>query len=299
MNIPSIVAIMAALAAAQGSAQHAPARLVVTVEAIRGKEVPAVSKEDVLVFQRGKRLRVLQWVPCQGEQAGLELFVLIDDVSETSLGSQFEDIRTFLLKQPATTSVGVGYMRNGVVDVVQPLTADHERAAAALRLPAGGGSNPYASLSELIRSWPHSEARREVLLITPGTIGLNLPGDGFGNIFVDAAIADAQREGIVVHAIYALGAGHSGHSLWVNLWAQHYLAQVAEETGGEAYSLGFGAPVSLAPYLADLGERLQHQYWLTFSLEPEAGPGLEPVRVAAETPNAELVAAKNVYFPGP
>jgi hypothetical protein len=297
MKTLSAVALMAVFAAAQNPPESV--RMIVTVEAVRGKEVPPVKKEDVLVFQDGKRLDVREWVPCTGDHAGLELFLLIDDASETSLGSQFEEIRDFVLKQPDTTAIGAGYMRNGMVDVVQRLTTDHRRVAAALRLPAGGGSNPYASMSELIRSWPRSDARREVVLITPGAIGLNLPGDGFGNVFVDAAIADAQRAGIVVHAIYALGAGHSGHSLWMNLWAQHYLAQTAEETGGEAYSLGFGAPVSLAPYLARLGERLQHQYWLTFAAEPGTEPGLQPVRVAAETPNAEMVAAKKMYVSGP
>ena len=136
-------------------------------------------------------------------------------------------------------------------------------------------------------------------MITPGKTGLDLGGEGFHNIFVDAAIADAQRAGIIVHAIYALGAGHGGHSPWQNLWAQHYLAQLAEETGGEAYSLGFGAPVSLTPYFSQLAERLKHQYWLTFVGEPGEKPDLKPVRVVTEIPNVEIVAAKKAYISGP
>ena len=39
---------------------------------------------------------------------------LLDDSSNISLGSQLEDIRQFIIAQPATTKIGVGYMQNGI-----------------------------------------------------------------------------------------------------------------------------------------------------------------------------------------
>jgi len=272
-------------------------RMVVTVEPRQGKDVPLLAREDVMLFQDRDRMPVINWVSCQGDDAGLELFILIDDASDSSVASQFEDVRHFINSQPPSTAIGIGYMRNGMVDTVQSLTKDHVHAATALRLPMGSttGTNPYVSLSDLIHHWPASSARREVLMVTPGVGAFELGNESIHNVFVDSAIADAQREGIVVYAIYALGTGHTGHSLWFNIWAQNYLAELAEETGGEAYSLGFGAPVSLAPYLSDLTGRLSHQYLLTFLAKPAGKGGLQSVRLTTEIPNADLVSARKFY----
>ena len=307
-GMATILAITQGLAMAQ-SKQPAPAatrvQMVVTVEARHGNDVPAVARENVLVFQdragqKTARLPIVGWVPCQGDNAGMELFILIDDATNTSLGSQYQDIRDFVTSQPFNTAVGIAYMRNGMVDVVQPLTRDHAKILTKLRLPMEStGGNPYLSLSDLIRTWPIGSPRREVLMVTPGSTVFDLGGDSFRNIFVDAAIRDAQRAGVIVHAIYALGAGHSGHSLWSNLWAQTYLAQVAEETGGEAYSLGFGAPISLAPYLSSLTVRLANQYLLTFMATSGGVAGFQPVRIITETPNVEIISAPKFYVAKP
>jgi len=273
-------------------------QMIVTVEPRQGREVPALAREDVAVFQDRHRLEVTDLDPCQGANVGLELFILIDDASDTSLGSQLPDIRSFINSQTLSAAIGVGYMRNGMVEIAQNLTKDHGYAATSLRLPLGGnvGTNPYASLSELIHQWPSSSACREVLMVTPGMGAFTLGSEDFHNVFVDTAIADAQRAGIVVHAIYALGIGHSGHSLWFKLWAQTYLARVAEETGGEAYSLAFGAPVSLAPYLSDFATRVEHQYLISFVPKPGDKAGFQPVKLATEVPNVDLVSAPKFYF---
>jgi len=81
-------------------------------------------------------------------------------------------------------------------------------------------------------------------------------------------------------------------------WAQNYLAQLAEETGGESYMLGFGPPVALAPYLDEIAARLQHQYRITFLIKPENKGGLREVKFTTEVPNAEPVPAAKLYIPG-
>ena len=75
------------------------------------------------------------------------------------------------------------------------------------------------------------------------------------------------------------------------------LGQIAEETGGEAYMLGFGPPISFAPYLEDIAERLAHQYRVTVLLKTSTRAGFRDVRFGTEVPNAELVAASRVYVP--
>jgi len=274
-----------------------PIQLTVTVEARHGKEVPVLKQGDVMVFQKNERLRVTDLIPCQGERAALELFILIDDASGMSLASQFNDLRQFIETQPAATSIGIGYMRNGTVEVVQNLSPDHPKAAKALRLPLGYPGvmpSPFLALSDLIKRWPASPARHEVLLVTSGIDPL---GGGIANPYLDAAIEHAQRAGIVVYSIYAPAAGHGGHSFWRMNWGQNHLAQLAEETGGESYMLGFGPLVSFAPYLSELAEHLAHQYQVTFLAKPGNKAGLQSVRLTTEVPNAEIVAAGRVYVP--
>jgi len=288
---------MLLLAQEKVTAPTVPVQMIVTVEARHGKEVPALNRGDVMALQKNERLQVTDLVPCQNEHAALELYILLDDASDMSLGSQLDELRQFIETQPAATAIGIGYMRNGTGGVVQELTTDHAKAAKALRLPLGspGASpSPFLSLSDLIKRWPESPARHEVLMLTSGVDPL---GGAIIDPYLDAAIEHAQRAGVVAYAIYTPSAGHFGHSFFGLNWGQNHLAQLAEETGGEVYMLGFGPPVSLAPYLADVAEHLSHQYLVRFLISAGAKAGFEAVRLTTEVPNAELVAAKKVYVP--
>ena len=280
----------------QTSPELVPVQMIVTIEARHGKDIPSLNREDVMAYERQERLQVAGLIPFQGENAGLELFFLLDDASSTSLGSQLGDLRQFIETQPATTAVGIGYMQHGTVDIVQNFTTDHSHAAQTLRLPLwSAGASPYLSLSDLVKRWPGNSTRREVVLVTSGVDVLG--GVGPSNPYLDSAIEDAQRNGVVVYAIYMPSAGHAGHSFWRMNWAQSHLGQIAEETGGEAYMLGFGAPISFAPYLENIAERLGHQYRVTVLFKPETRAGFRDVRFVTEVPNAELVAASKAYVP--
>lgn len=274
-------------------APPAPVQITVTVEARHGKEVPVMKAGDIMVFQKNERLQVTNLEA----RAALELFILIDEASGMSLGTQLNDLKQFIETQPAQTAIGVGYMQNGTVRLTAPLTADHAQAAKGLRLPLGYPGvmpSPFLSLSDLIKRWPASPARHEVLLVSSGIDPL---GGGIADPYLDAAIEHAQRAGVIVYAIYAPAAGHGGHSFWRMNWGQNHLAQIAEETGGESYMLGFGPLVAFAPYLAEMSEHLAHQYVVTFLIAPRNKAGFESIRLATEVPNAELVSAGKVYVP--
>ena len=289
---------MLALAQDKVPSASVPVHMIVTVEALHGKEVPVLNREDVVVHKGHDRLPVTDWVPLQGEHAGLELFLLVDDASGASFGTYMEELRQFITSQPATAAIGIGYMRNGTVLITQNLTTEHAAAAKALRLPlgtAGAGGSPYLSLSDLIKRWPASPERHEVLMVTNGIDPLG--GAGLLNPYLLSAIENAQRAGIVVYSIYAPGVGHFGHSFWRMNWGQNHLAELGEKTGAESYFLGFGTPVSFTPYLTDLAERLTHQYLITFLAKPDKKAGFQAVKLTTEVPNAELVAAPVVYVP--
>jgi hypothetical protein len=279
-------------------AQGAPAHVLVTVEARHGKNIPDVDQRDVMVYEGHDRDQVTSWVPAQGDNAALELFILLDDGSDMNLGSQLDGIRKFIVAQPPSTKVGLAYMQNGSAKVEQSPTSDHALAAKALRLPMGiGGINasPYFSLSDLIKRWPETSARREILMASDGIDRYYGTAD-LQDPYLDAAIDDARRANIVVYDIYTPGAGHLGHSYWQNYWGQMYLSRAAEETGGEAYYIGFtGPPVSFDPFLEDMGRHLDHQYWLTFIPKSQKKSGWQRIKVTTEVSNAELVAAHRVY----
>ena len=277
-----------------------PVHMVVTVEAHHGSEIPNLTREDVMVYEGKERDQVLDWVPAQGDHAGLELFILIDDSSSPSLDTQLADIKKFISQQPVNAKIGVAYMQNGTAHIEQNLTDDHNLAAKALRVPLGyygANASPYFSLSDLAKHWQQDGSRHEVLMVTNGFD----PYYGVGDMqdpYLAAAIEDSQRAGILVSAIYAPSAGHIGHSHWLNYWGQLYLAQLAEETGGEAYYLGFNGPaVDFTPYLEDLAGRLNHQYLLTFLAKPQKKSGMQRIKLRTEVHNVDLVSADRVYIP--
>ena len=75
------------------------------------------------------------------------------------------------------------------------------------------------------------------------------------------------------------------------------LIEIAEETGAEAYVMGFGPPVSFAPYLEDLAQHLSHQYLLTFLAKPERTASFQSVKLRTEVLNVDLIAPDRVYVP--
>jgi hypothetical protein len=291
------------LAAQQASGSNGvPAHMVVTVEPHHGKDVPPIQREDVMVNEGKERDTVTDWIPAQGEHAALELIIMLDDGSNASLGTQLQDLRKFISEQPASTKIGIAYMQNGVAKIEQNPTSDHDQAAKALRLPMGirgANGSPYFSLVDLFKRWPESTARREVLMATDGIDRYYGTGDML-DPYLDEAIQQAQRAGILVSAIYTPGIGHFGHSYWQTYWGQLYLAQLAEKTGGEAYYIGFnGPPVAFAPFLEDLAERLNHQYFLGFLAKPPKKPGLQQVKLRTEVGNVDLVSADRVWVAPP
>jgi hypothetical protein len=254
-------------------------------------------KDDVSVEVNRRPARVDKWIPLRGDQASLELYIAIDEGEDTYLGNQFSSLKDFMHGQPGTTRVGLAYLRNGAANIVAPLTTDHDQAAKALRLPLGEpgvSASPYMGISDLVKKWPASGARREVLLISSGIDPYYSPPDQ-QNPYLLKAIGDAQRAGILVHSIYFAGAGHLGHSFWQINWGQNYLSELGDETGGEAYWQGSTSPVSFDPYLKDLAQRLQNQYLL--SVSPQDGKsGLAPVRVASSEPGVSLMAPSEIYI---
>ena len=287
-------------AVAQATADQAgvPVSMVVTVKARRGAEMPSISGESVIVNESRARAKVTDWVPLQGDRAGLELFILLDDSRDTSRGTQLEDIRRFMMTQPATTKIGVAYMQEGGLRIMQSLTVDHALAASALHVTLANlarSTSPYNALSDLIKQWPAGKDRREILMISSGVDEVNGDsGPDRNDGYVDAAIEEAQHAGVVVFAIGTSGeeldSSHVGRG-------KSYLSQVAEETGGESYYRQSGPSTSFVPYLDDATQRLSRQYLLTFLAKPEKNAGMQSVKVRTDVSHMEIASAERVFVP--
>jgi hypothetical protein len=296
----TIFAALPASAQQASSSTDVPVRMVVTAKPHHGTQAPAIAANDVKVFQRGKLDAVTSWVPLQGDRAGLQLFILIDDTSRDSLSLQFSSIKNFIDEQPASTAIGIGYMRNGAVFTAQDLTTDRALAEKSLRLPVGasvGYTSPYLALSDLMKKWPATKDRREILMITSGTdpLGGGYFNDPFNNPYLDAAADQAQRGGFIIYSIYSPGSGRLGRGLIRTELAQTGLDVLAQRTGGATYYLMYGSPVDLTPYLQDVTYNLKHQYELVFLAKSVKKPTLEPVKVKTEMPKIGLISAENGY----
>src|SRR5205807_2618783 len=110
-------------------------RMLVTAEAKKGKAVPTLHPEDVMVYQGHDRDKVTEWTSLQG--APQQLFFLVDDALDSSIGTQLQDVRKYITTLPPTTAVGIAYMRNSSAQVLQNPTTDHAQAVKAVRLTFG------------------------------------------------------------------------------------------------------------------------------------------------------------------
>jgi hypothetical protein len=305
--------------------------IVITDEAVRdNSELAILRPENVQVKQGKNLLKVNQLIPARGENAALQLFILIDETCDAQgIGNSLNDIKDFISAQPATTVVGVAYMSNATIQIVQNFTADHALAAKAVRLPRGTLSamdSPYLSLISLVNGWPEQNVRREVLMITDGIDRLRngnerqvspatpSPARPAGrpappsysatprtmqSISVDAdrASTTSQRYKVIVHSIYATGVGRAGRNAWEAQLGQSGISKIADETGGEYFALGTQNLLSFKPYLDRLQRIFENQYFLVFQAYPKKKADLQRVNITTDVENAEIAAANNVWVP--
>jgi hypothetical protein len=299
--------------------------MVVTDQAFSdNSEIPVLRPESIQVKQGKNVLKVDQLIPAQGDNAALQLFILIDDTCDPGIGANLNDIRDFINAQPASTLVGVAYMSNATIQITQNFTADHGLAAKALRLPRGTLSSmdsPYLSLISLVKGWPEQKVRREVLVVSDGIDRLRgersaerpmstrgrvapAPAPASSSYTIptispdaDTASTNSQRYGVIVHSIYATGAGRLGRNAWEAQLGQSGIAKIADETGGEYFALGTQNAVSFKPYLERLQRILNNQYYLVFQAVPGKKDGLQRVKISTEAANADIAAADNVWVP--
>jgi len=293
-TLVAITAIVVMLGSQATAETTGSAQLLVTVEPSKKATSTELKQGDVMIRQDHDRVPVTALTPLRGQP--LELYIAIDQAVGPVFNTKIADLQKFINSLPANVSVGIVNLQDGTVSIKQKPTTDHAAAARAIALPLPGlGVSPFESIVDLLKQWPESNQRREIVLLSPAIEPFG-PQDQFQNPFVDQAIAAVQRAGVPVFAIYTPAMGHWGHTFWRETWGESYLSQLADESGGDGYNMTAINPVSYSPYLSDIATKLQNQYRVVFTPKPQNKAGFVQVRATTEVPNISLLASDRVWL---
>jgi VWFA-related protein len=285
------------LAAENKTDAAGPSAVVMTITATAKKNAqpPALTRNDLTLYQGKERVQVADMK--RGDT--LRLAVLIDDSLRSSVASQWNDLRAFLMAQPSTTYIAVAYSRNGTVMVAQDFTTDHALAAKAVRMPLGNlsvATSPYLALQDWIKRWPDASERSSILLFSSG-IDYFRGGPATVDPDLDTTIEHAQKKNINIWSIYVPDGGRRGRNSFAGFNWQSNLDRISQETGGQAYFLGLGMPVNLKPYFDEIERNLNNQYLLAFAGNGGQKGKFERVKVSSELRNVEFLTPSEVFLP--
>ena len=284
-------------------AQGVPVTVTVTATGKDQSAPPAVPMNAVVVKQDGKVSKIVSWEPVSGGKAGLDLVVLIDDSVSERASQQLKDVGGFLRTLAPEARAAVAYASFGSARYEQEFTADHEKAASAIRIPSappGTANGLYDAFADLIKKWPGTQSRKVVILVSDGidvTNGVDdsQPGQ---SMVLQRAIDAAERAGVVVYTIFASGSGRAVQNQFLVNNGQGSLARLASETGGDAFFQGTQTPISFKPFLEDIGKLVGQQYLLTFLATPGEKGRYARLQVSVEQKDVELIAPDHVYVAG-
>jgi hypothetical protein len=269
-----------------------------TVTAVGKKDAnaSAVALDDVQLLLGKERKQIADWK--KSDQ--LFLAILVDDSIDTGAAAQWEYLKDFILAQPASTHIALGYIRNNTTMIAQDFTQNKELVAKALRMPIGRsavGSSPYLGTMDMLKRWPATGPTRSILLITSGIDYFRGSSSGPYYPDLDPLIQRAERQNTNVWTVYYPSSGHRGRGFFELNLGQNNISKLSEETGAETYFLGGGTPVSLKPYFDEIGEHLSNQYLLSFAGDGGAKGKYQRVQVKTELKDLEFVTPSAVYLP--
>jgi VWFA-related protein len=265
---------------------------------LRLKDEQRASEElrvlNLVVSEDGERQEILS-TRSAADRAPLALTLLVQDDLASPAGLEISGLANFIRSLPQGSHVQVGYLRSGSLQLRQKFTTDLERAAKSLRIPIGSASaapyNPYVQVYESLKRYGGVPlgTRRAVLVISDG-LDLSRGVDSSSpshSVDLDRAINEAQRRSVAIYGIYTPTVGQGGSTTLVSN-AQGSLMRLTQETGGKAFFQGTGAPVSFAPFLRELSDRLARQVALTY-LSTHADKGFHRIKIDSPDAGAEII----------
>jgi hypothetical protein len=230
-----------------------------------GPLAPLVKEDIGEIRIGGKVAPVTGFDPLLKGPHTLQLMVLLDSMQ--MLGStpgQFDDIKQFFHDLPPNVEIGVGWMLQGNVKVVQTFTADRDLAGKALVAKSreeaastkSDNGNPFSCLGNLAAHWPDGDPAklRAVLMFTDGIVRNNSAGQDSEdqiNPAVEGAANNLERSGIVPYPFFYLDvvAPDPNRSEGGQLEGQQNFAELDAVTGGSGLFEGLFSPGSFSPLL--------------------------------------------------
>jgi hypothetical protein len=274
-----------------------------------GPLAPLVQSDIAEIRVGGKPAPVTAFVPLLKGPHNLQLMVLLDSMQ--MLGSspgQFDDIKQFFRDLPPNVEIGVGWMLQGKVKVVQTFTTDRDLAGKALIAKTkeeaastkNDNGNPFRCLADLAAHWPDGDPGklRAVLMFTDGIIRNNSSGQDANdqmNPDVEAAANNLQRSGIAPFPFFYMDvvAPDPTRSEGGQLEGQQNFSQLDETTGGAGLYEGMFSPGSFSPLLNRLYQVLDSEAVVTVAAQ---GSGLKRLDLKTSRDDIKLVGPDNVFI---
>jgi hypothetical protein len=195
----------------------------------------------------------------------VNLAVLIQDDLVSRVGNELRVTADFIRELPQGSTVMVGYIRSGSLQVRQPFTNDLTAAASALRVPVGSTSaspyNPYVQVRDALKLFPEGGANRNALLLVSDGLDTSRGFDyssSVDSIDLNRAVREAKGRGVSVYSFYAPSAGLTSWNGQAVNFGQSALQRVSDETGGRAFFQGTGF-VTFNAYFTRLTKTLNEQ----------------------------------------
>lgn len=195
----------------------------------------------------------------------VNLAVLIQDDLVSRVGNELRVTADFIRELPEGSTVMVGYIRSGSLQVRQPFTNDLTVAARALRIPVGSNSaspyNPYVQVRDAIKLFPEGGANRNTLLLISDGLDTSRGFDfssSVDSIDLNRAVREAKSRGVAVYSFYAPTTGLTSWNSRAVSFGQSALNRVSNETGGRAFFQGTSF-VTFDAYFSRLAKTLNEQ----------------------------------------
>lgn len=198
-------------------------------------------------------------------ESPVNLAVLIQDDLVPRVGNEIKATAEFIRALPEGSSVMVGYVRGGTLQVRQSFTTDLNAAAGALRIPVGSAAvsafNPYVEVREAIKMFPIEGRNRNALLLISDGLDTSRGFDFTSTVHsidLERAMRAAVERDVAVYTFYAPSVGLTSWNRQAVTFGQSALNRLAKETGGEAFFQGTSF-VTFASYFERLSETLNRQ----------------------------------------
>ena len=269
-----------------------PVTIPLTIQIKEAQRELELQNIDLTVSEDGEPQTVLS-LRATGTGSPITLALLIQEDLLPPVQTEIKALAEFIRRLPRGSRVMIGYVRSGSLLVRHKFSTDLDKAASSLRPPTGfassGPYNPYVEVVEAVKRFDSQPlGRRAILLVSDGldiSRGIDSSSPTF-SVDLQRAIREAQRRSIAIYGFYAPTLAAQGNRLLATN-AQSSLLRLSNETGGEAYFQGTGAPVSFDPFIRDLVDALERQAALTF-LSTHTDKGFHKIEVRSSTPGVRV-----------